>query len=301
MNAQTLDVRRAVRPPPSATIGGGATAANESDIAPDVRPIGAVEPIVVREMGDGDRARWDAFVEAAPDATFFHRVRLARRRRGRVRSAHDVPVRRARRSRRRRAAARTPEERAVRRRADLAAVLRLRRRRGDRRATRPPRCSTRPRPAPRDSASATSNAATATSAGARRGRRPTCTSRSARRSRRTTTRTCSRSRASSARWSARASRPASSARVDDDLDRFFALYADNVHRHGTPAQSRRYFETLKRTFGDDCSVLTVSSPDGRAAVERAVVPLSRRGAAVLRRRRASRRARPPRTTSSTGS
>ncbi len=33
--------------------------------------------------------------------------------------------------------------------------------------------------------------------------------------------------------------------VDDDLDRFFALYADNVHRHGTPAQSRRYFETLK--------------------------------------------------------
>ena len=52
--------------------------------------------------------------------------------------------------------------------------------------------------------------------------------------------------------------------VDDDLDRFFALYADNVHRHGTPAQSRCYFETLKRTFGDDCRVLTAVTPQGAA-------------------------------------
>ena len=52
--------------------------------------------------------------------------------------------------------------------------------------------------------------------------------------------------------------------VDDDLDRFFALYADNVHRHGTPAQSRRYFETLKKTFGDDCQAMTVVTPDGQA-------------------------------------
>jgi FemAB-related protein (PEP-CTERM system-associated) len=52
--------------------------------------------------------------------------------------------------------------------------------------------------------------------------------------------------------------------VDDDVDRFFALYADNVHRHGTPAQSRRYFETLQRTFGDDCRVLTVVTPAGAA-------------------------------------
>lgn len=50
--------------------------------------------------------------------------------------------------------------------------------------------------------------------------------------------------------------------VDDDVARFFALYADNVHRHGTPAQSRRYFETLKRVFGDDCRVLTVTSAAG---------------------------------------
>ena len=52
--------------------------------------------------------------------------------------------------------------------------------------------------------------------------------------------------------------------ADDTLDRFFALYADNVHRHGTPAQSRRYFETLKRVFGDDCRVLTVVTPAGHA-------------------------------------
>ncbi|MEH3086157.1 MAG: FemAB family PEP-CTERM system-associated protein [Xylophilus ampelinus] len=53
------------------------------------------------------------------------------------------------------------------------------------------------------------------------------------------------------------------AQVDDTVDRFFALYADNVHRHGTPALSKRYFQELKREFGDDCDVLTVSSADGR--------------------------------------
>ena len=52
--------------------------------------------------------------------------------------------------------------------------------------------------------------------------------------------------------------------IDDDVSRFFALYADNVHRHGTPAQSKRYFETLKNTFGDDCQVLTVTTPAGQA-------------------------------------
>ncbi len=51
--------------------------------------------------------------------------------------------------------------------------------------------------------------------------------------------------------------------VDCDTDRFFALYADNVHRHGTPAFPKRYFDTLLRVFGDDCEVLTVSGPDGQ--------------------------------------
>jgi FemAB-related protein (PEP-CTERM system-associated) len=51
--------------------------------------------------------------------------------------------------------------------------------------------------------------------------------------------------------------------LDAGVERFFALYADNVHRHGTPALPRRYFEALRREFGADCEVLTVTGPDGR--------------------------------------
>lgn len=53
--------------------------------------------------------------------------------------------------------------------------------------------------------------------------------------------------------------------LDGNVDRFFALYADNVHRHGTPPFPKRYFETLVRVFGADCEVLTVVDP-GRAPV-----------------------------------
>ena len=52
--------------------------------------------------------------------------------------------------------------------------------------------------------------------------------------------------------------------IDGGVDRFFALYADNVHRHGTPALPKRYFQALLDAFGADCEVLTVSAPDGRA-------------------------------------
>ncbi len=51
--------------------------------------------------------------------------------------------------------------------------------------------------------------------------------------------------------------------IDAGPDRFFALYADNVRRHGTPALPKRYFEALHRAFGDDCEVLTVVDPRGR--------------------------------------
>jgi FemAB-related protein (PEP-CTERM system-associated) len=50
---------------------------------------------------------------------------------------------------------------------------------------------------------------------------------------------------------------------DDGVDRFFALYADNVHRHGTPALPRRYFQALRAEFGADCDVLTVVDAEGR--------------------------------------
>lgn len=51
--------------------------------------------------------------------------------------------------------------------------------------------------------------------------------------------------------------------VDTTVDRFFAVYADNVHRHGTPALSKRYFLALRQHFGDDCEVLTVTDAHDR--------------------------------------
>ena len=53
------------------------------------------------------------------------------------------------------------------------------------------------------------------------------------------------------------------AEVDAGVERFFALYADNVHRHGTPALPKRYFQALRDEFGQDCEVLTVLAPDGK--------------------------------------
>lgn len=52
--------------------------------------------------------------------------------------------------------------------------------------------------------------------------------------------------------------------IDPGVERFFALYADNLHRHGTPPQPKRYFEALRRVFGDDCEVLLAFSPEGEA-------------------------------------
>lgn len=51
--------------------------------------------------------------------------------------------------------------------------------------------------------------------------------------------------------------------VDRNTDRFFSVFADNVHRHGTPALPKRYFDTLLEVFGNDCEILTVTSPEGK--------------------------------------
>lgn len=51
--------------------------------------------------------------------------------------------------------------------------------------------------------------------------------------------------------------------IDTKVDRFFDLYADNVHRHGTPAFPKKYFAALLNEFGADAEVLIVSGPDGR--------------------------------------
>ena len=50
--------------------------------------------------------------------------------------------------------------------------------------------------------------------------------------------------------------------VEHDVGNFFALYADNVHRHGTPALPRRWFSALLAEFGADAEVLTVFDPLG---------------------------------------
>lgn len=54
-------------------------------------------------------------------------------------------------------------------------------------------------------------------------------------------------------------------RVDMEagVDGFFAVYADNVRRHGTPAMPKRYFALLREVFGDDCDVLLVRAPAGQ--------------------------------------
>ncbi len=54
------------------------------------------------------------------------------------------------------------------------------------------------------------------------------------------------------------------AEIDPSIERFFRLYADNQQRHGTPAMPKRYFERLKRDFGNDCEVQIVRAPQGEA-------------------------------------
>ncbi|MBS0346310.1 MAG: FemAB family PEP-CTERM system-associated protein [Proteobacteria bacterium] len=51
--------------------------------------------------------------------------------------------------------------------------------------------------------------------------------------------------------------------IDSSADRFFALYSDNVLRHGTPALPKKFFEALLQVFGSDCDILTVSSAEGK--------------------------------------
>jgi len=52
--------------------------------------------------------------------------------------------------------------------------------------------------------------------------------------------------------------------LDTGIETFFRLYSENVHRHGTPAMSKRYFKALRTEFGSDCEILTVLAPDGQA-------------------------------------
>lgn len=45
--------------------------------------------------------------------------------------------------------------------------------------------------------------------------------------------------------------------MDEGVDRFYGVFSDNVHRHGTPALPKQYFQILRDEFGTDCSILSV--------------------------------------------
>lgn len=53
------------------------------------------------------------------------------------------------------------------------------------------------------------------------------------------------------------------AETEEGVDGFFRVYADNVRRHGTPALPKRYFAALRETFGRDCEVLLVRAKGGQ--------------------------------------
>lgn len=48
----------------------------------------------------------------------------------------------------------------------------------------------------------------------------------------------------------------------DSVDDFFPVYAENVRDHGTPALPKRYFNELVQAFGNDCEILTIRAADG---------------------------------------
>jgi FemAB-related protein (PEP-CTERM system-associated) len=48
-----------------------------------------------------------------------------------------------------------------------------------------------------------------------------------------------------------------SGEVDANVDRFFTAYSTSVHRLGTPVFSKKYFRILKEVFADDCEIRTI--------------------------------------------
>ena len=51
--------------------------------------------------------------------------------------------------------------------------------------------------------------------------------------------------------------------VDSTVDRLFSVYSESVRNLGTPVFPKRYFAELKRVFGRDCDIVTVTE-EGRA-------------------------------------
>jgi FemAB-related protein (PEP-CTERM system-associated) len=53
--------------------------------------------------------------------------------------------------------------------------------------------------------------------------------------------------------------------LDYDVQRFFAAYSESVHRLGTPVFSQRYFQILLEVFGKSCEILIITRRGGLIA------------------------------------
>ncbi len=49
--------------------------------------------------------------------------------------------------------------------------------------------------------------------------------------------------------------------IDESVERFFYAYSSSVHRLGTPVFAKKYFELLKKTFADDCEIMSIVKDD----------------------------------------
>ena len=51
--------------------------------------------------------------------------------------------------------------------------------------------------------------------------------------------------------------------IDEDVERFYALYSESVRNLGTPVFSKRYARMLKSVFGQDCEILVICDTEER--------------------------------------
>ena len=49
--------------------------------------------------------------------------------------------------------------------------------------------------------------------------------------------------------------------IDQNTERFFTAYSVSLHRLGTPVFSKKYFRLLKKTFPEDCEILTITKDE----------------------------------------
>ncbi|NOZ52957.1 MAG: FemAB family PEP-CTERM system-associated protein [Gammaproteobacteria bacterium] len=51
--------------------------------------------------------------------------------------------------------------------------------------------------------------------------------------------------------------------IDSDITRVYEAYSESVHNLGTPVFPKKYFETLKQVFADDCEPLVITDKNNR--------------------------------------